>query len=184
MRNPLGQYYVCGLCPHLPVYLAATTNMHMNQDTSTHNTAITSSIHIDPCLYIVISPPSLPPHSPLTIRRFDPQRVVQQLRACGILETVQISAAGFPSRWLYEEFFERYRCLLPSGQVRRDDCQLMSHYILDATIQVYRRLVCKQRKVKSSDGLCFFAILPMQDKNKYQYGKTKIFFRAGQVINP
>ncbi len=29
---------------------------------------------------------------------FDPHRAVQQLRACGVLETIRISAAGFPSR--------------------------------------------------------------------------------------
>lgn len=28
----------------------------------------------------------------------DTQRVVQQLRACGVLETIRISAAGYPSR--------------------------------------------------------------------------------------
>lgn len=30
--------------------------------------------------------------------RFDPKRAVQQLRACGVLETIRISAAGYPSR--------------------------------------------------------------------------------------
>lgn len=30
---------------------------------------------------------------------FDPTRAIQQLRACGVLETVRISAAGYPSRW-------------------------------------------------------------------------------------
>lgn len=29
---------------------------------------------------------------------FDPKRAIQQLRACGVLETVRISAAGYPSR--------------------------------------------------------------------------------------
>ena len=29
---------------------------------------------------------------------FDPMRAIQQLRACGVLETVRISAAGYPSR--------------------------------------------------------------------------------------
>ena len=29
---------------------------------------------------------------------FDKKRAVQQLRACGVLETVRISAAGYPSR--------------------------------------------------------------------------------------
>ena len=32
---------------------------------------------------------------------FDPKRAVQQLRACGVLETVRISAAGYPSRFTY-----------------------------------------------------------------------------------
>ncbi|OPJ85916.1 hypothetical protein AV530_018221 [Patagioenas fasciata monilis] len=31
--------------------------------------------------------------------KFDPKRAVQQLRACGVLETIRISAAGFPSRY-------------------------------------------------------------------------------------
>lgn len=30
---------------------------------------------------------------------FDPKRAVQQLRACGVLETIRISAAGYPSRY-------------------------------------------------------------------------------------
>lgn len=30
---------------------------------------------------------------------YNPQRAVQQLRACGVLETIRISAAGFPSRY-------------------------------------------------------------------------------------
>ena len=29
---------------------------------------------------------------------YDAQRIVQQLRACGVLETIRISAAGYPSR--------------------------------------------------------------------------------------
>ena len=34
--------------------------------------------------------------------RFDEKRAVQQLRACGVLETIRISAAGFPSRWAWQ----------------------------------------------------------------------------------
>ena len=30
----------------------------------------------------------------------DSQYVVSQLRACGVLETIQISAAGFPTKWV------------------------------------------------------------------------------------
>lgn len=39
---------------------------------------------------------------------FSPQQVLGQLRACGVLETIRISCAGYPTRWVYEEFAERY----------------------------------------------------------------------------
>ncbi|KAJ8247860.1 hypothetical protein GJAV_G00251360 [Gymnothorax javanicus] len=84
---------------------------------------------------------------------FDPKRAVQQLRACGVLETIRISAAGFPSRWTYQEFFSRYRVLMKQKDVQTD-----------------RRLTCRKVLEKL-----------VQDKDKYQFGKTKIFFRAGQV---
>ena len=39
--------------------------------------------------------------------KFTPQQVLSQLRACGVLETIRISCAGYPTRWTYEEFAER-----------------------------------------------------------------------------
>ncbi|XP_024911236.1 unconventional myosin-Va isoform X6 [Cynoglossus semilaevis] len=84
---------------------------------------------------------------------FDPKRAVQQLRACGVLETIRISAAGFPSRWTYQEFFSRYRVLMKQKDVLAD-----------------KKLTCKNVLEKL-----------VQDQDKYQFGKTKIFFRAGQV---
>uniref|UniRef100_A0A3Q3VV77 Unconventional myosin-Va n=1 Tax=Mola mola TaxID=94237 RepID=A0A3Q3VV77_MOLML len=84
---------------------------------------------------------------------FDPKRAVQQLRACGVLETIRISAAGFPSRWTYQEFFSRYRVLMKQKDVLSD-----------------KKLTCKNVLEKL-----------VQDQDKYQFGKTKIFFRAGQV---
>ncbi|XP_037395626.1 unconventional myosin-Va isoform X2 [Pygocentrus nattereri] len=84
---------------------------------------------------------------------FDPKRAVQQLRACGVLETIRISAAGFPSRWTYQEFFSRYRVLMKQKDVLPD-----------------KKMTCKNVLEKL-----------VQDPDKYQFGKTKIFFRAGQV---
>ncbi|XP_058485353.1 unconventional myosin-Va isoform X4 [Solea solea] len=84
---------------------------------------------------------------------FDPKRAVQQLRACGVLETIRISAAGFPSRWTYQEFFSRYRVLMKQKDVLSD-----------------KKLTCRNVLEKL-----------VQDQDKYQFGKTKIFFRAGQV---
>jgi len=84
----------------------------------------------------------------------DSHRGVQQLRACGVLETVRISAAGYPSRWTYYDFYVRYRVLCHSKDVRHDD-------------------------YKSTCGNIVAKLI--QDADKYQYGKNKIFFRAGQV---
>ncbi|XP_042351953.1 unconventional myosin-Va-like [Plectropomus leopardus] len=83
----------------------------------------------------------------------DPVRAVQQLRACGILETIRISAAGFPSRWTYQEFFSRYRVLMKQKDVLSD-----------------RKQTCKNLLEKL-----------IKDQNQFQFGKNKIFFRAGQV---
>jgi myosin-5 len=38
---------------------------------------------------------------------FEPSQVLSQLRACGVLETIRISCAGYPSRWTFAEFAER-----------------------------------------------------------------------------
>uniref|UniRef100_A0A3Q1F1P5 Unconventional myosin-Va-like n=1 Tax=Acanthochromis polyacanthus TaxID=80966 RepID=A0A3Q1F1P5_9TELE len=81
----------------------------------------------------------------------DPVRAVQQLRACGILETIRISAAGFPSRWTYQEFFSRYRVLMKRMDALPD-----------------KKQTCKN-------------LLEKLINEKYQFGKNKIFFRAGQV---
>ncbi|XP_061532001.1 unconventional myosin-Va-like isoform X3 [Phycodurus eques] len=83
----------------------------------------------------------------------DPLRAVQQLRACGILDTIRISAAGFPSRWTYQEFFCRYRVLMKQKDVLPDG-----------------KLTCQNLLKKL-----------IRDQNLYQFGKNKIFFRAGQV---
>ncbi|CAG0903293.1 unnamed protein product, partial [Darwinula stevensoni] len=85
---------------------------------------------------------------------FDPKRAVQQLRACGVLETVRISAAGFPSRWTYPEFFWRYRVLIKTKDIKRSDLPATCAKIIQGIIQ---------------------------DEDKYKFGKTKLFLRAGQL---
>ncbi|XP_077202885.1 unconventional myosin-Vb isoform X2 [Paroedura picta] len=86
---------------------------------------------------------------------FDPKRAVQQLRACGVLETIRISAAGYPSRWTYHDFFNRYRVLMKKS---------------DLSKKADKKAICK-------------TVLEnlIKDPDKFQFGRTKIFFRAGQV---
>ncbi|XP_075442311.1 unconventional myosin-Vb isoform X2 [Ascaphus truei] len=85
---------------------------------------------------------------------FDPKRAVQQLRACGVLETIRISAAGYPSRWTYLDFFNRYRVLMKKKDISQRDKKLLCKTLLENLIK---------------------------DPDKIQFGRTKIFFRAGQV---
>lgn len=69
---------------------------------------------------------------------YNPVRAVQQLRACGVLETIRISAAGFPSQRTYNEFFLRYRCLCKFKDIRRDDLKETSRRILRRFANFYR----------------------------------------------
>ncbi|GMT31763.1 hypothetical protein PFISCL1PPCAC_23060, partial [Pristionchus fissidentatus] len=85
---------------------------------------------------------------------FEPKRAIQQLRACGVLETVRISAAGYPSRWSYEDFGKRYRVLYPEGRAMWRDYP---------------------RKFASA------ACAKHLEEVKFALGKTQIYFRAGQV---
>ncbi|KAG1754199.1 myosin 5 [Suillus lakei] len=89
---------------------------------------------------------------------FTPSQVLGQLRACGVLETIRISCAGYPSRWTYEEFAERYYMLVPSTDwqpmIQRLELRPLCSLILEKTIN---------------------------DPDKYQGGLTKIFFRAGML---
>uniref|UniRef100_A0A8D0BVC4 Unconventional myosin-X-like n=1 Tax=Salvator merianae TaxID=96440 RepID=A0A8D0BVC4_SALMN len=43
---------------------------------------------------------------------FNPDVVLKQLRYSGMLETVKVRRAGFPVRWLFQDFFHRYKMLL------------------------------------------------------------------------
>lgn len=90
--------------------------------------------------------------------QFEGPMVLSQLRACGVLETVRISCAGYPTRWTYEEFALRYYMLVPSTQWTAEIREMA-----DA-------ILTKALGANSGDG-----------SDKYQLGLTKIFFRAGML---
>jgi myosin heavy subunit len=88
---------------------------------------------------------------------FEPNMVLSQLRACGVLETIRISCAGYPSRWTFEDFADRFYALVNSQYWDPNlspDINKLCRVILDKYIT---------------------------DSDKFQIGLTKIFFRAGQV---
>ncbi|KAL7048410.1 hypothetical protein ACKWTF_003346 [Chironomus riparius] len=86
--------------------------------------------------------------------KWEAQKIVQQLRACGVLETVRISAAGFPSRWAYDDFYDRYRLLCRRAE------------IVDWNTKATCTNIVRNWLI---------------DEEKYRFGHTQIFFRAGQV---
>uniref|UniRef100_A0A670KCS6 Myosin VC n=1 Tax=Podarcis muralis TaxID=64176 RepID=A0A670KCS6_PODMU len=67
---------------------------------------------------------------------FDSKRVVQQLRACGVLETIRISAQSYPSRWTYIEFYSRYRILMSQHELSLTDKKQICKIVLQRLIQV------------------------------------------------
>lgn len=96
--------------------------------------------------------------------KFDPLMVLSQLRACGVLETIKISCAGFPTRWTYEEFGNRYHILLHSSEYE----ELLNGNADQESI----RTICNSILQKTVD-----------DESKYQLGLTKIFFKAGMLAH-
>ncbi|EXJ80274.1 hypothetical protein A1O1_08416 [Capronia coronata CBS 617.96] len=90
--------------------------------------------------------------------KFEGPMVLSQLRACGVLETVRISTAGYPTRWTYEEFALRYYMLCPSSEWTTEIRQMAQNILIKALGQTAH-----------------------EKADKYQLGLTKIFFRAGML---
>ena len=103
---------------------------------------------------------------------------MQQLRACGVSKTIRISAAGFPSRKTYGDFFLRYRCLCKFKEIRRDDLTETRRRILSKTVafSIDNAIVTSARD--RSRRKCFRYI---KDENKFKFGKMKDLFPAGPV---
>lgn len=90
----------------------------------------------------------------LFLQLFDRDLCFRQLRYSGMMETARIRQAGYPIRYTYMEFFQRYR-------------------YIDKSITVDDKAEAK----KATEKICA-AIL---NKNKdYQFGLTKIFLKEVQ----
>lgn len=83
--------------------------------------------------------------------------VLEQIRACGILSTIKVSMAGFPGKILYTDFAERYWTLHS---------------------QAYDQFIKKGGN--DLKGFCEAAVKKyIEDPVQFQFGKTKLFLRAG-----
>ncbi|QPG76977.1 hypothetical protein FOA43_004371 [Brettanomyces nanus] len=91
---------------------------------------------------------------------FDSLMVLSQLRACGVLETIKISCAGFPSRSTYLDFLINFAVLLPSTEREK-----------------FLRGEASEAEAKEATRMLLAG--EIMDNHKYQAGKTKVFFKAG-----
>ena len=132
---------------------------------------------------------------------FDKKRAVQQLRACGVLETVRISAAGYPSRWDYFDinpstvnlvFLYTHSFAYPYFQHQvtlgysKDEFRVQTLICRWTYYDFYvrYRVLCRSQDVAKGNhrNTCENIVARLiQDPDKYQFGKNKLFFRAGQV---
>ncbi|KAL3154153.1 hypothetical protein ABBQ32_013677 [Trebouxia sp. C0010 RCD-2024] len=85
---------------------------------------------------------------------FDAGLVLHQLRCCGVLEVTRIARAGYPTRYLHQEFADRYGVLLtPKARGKAKGGALD---MCKALLEEFR-----------------------VEGSMYQMGRTRIFFRAG-----
>ncbi|XP_030290252.1 unconventional myosin-VIIa [Sparus aurata] len=83
---------------------------------------------------------------------FDRELCIRQLRYSGMMETIRIRKAGYPVRYTFEEFLQRYRVLLKT-------------YICDPKIE---------SKQKCCESICESVLTEEED---WKTGKTKIFLK-------
>ncbi|KAJ2453733.1 Myosin type-2 heavy chain 1 [Coemansia sp. RSA 2336] len=98
--------------------------------------------------------------------KFEAPMVLSQLRSCGVIETIRISKAGYPSRVPIRTFNERYRVLLSDSAAAAGKQEVVENG-KDVSAEEHR--TCR---------LILSTCLP--DQAQYQIGLTKVFFRAGQ----
>jgi len=93
----------------------------------------------------------------------DPFLVMHQLTCNGVLEGIRICRKGYPNRIIYNDFRTRYTILAPKESV--------------AAMKKVKRPVTEEKKNIAATHAVMDKINLVGDK--FQYGHTKIFFRAG-----
>lgn len=72
--------------------------------------------------------PSLIPICCFLPQLFDRELCVRQLRYSGMMETIRIRRAGYPIRYTFVEFVDRYRVLMPGVKPAYKQVHVSSHY--------------------------------------------------------
>lgn len=120
------------------------------------------------------------------------KRLTEQLRYGGVLEAVRVARAGYPVRMIHQEFFQRYRMLLPAVQedvlpwsMEGHEAQKLCVKLLDECLAEGARNTGKKMDPKEAGISRFEKIRRMQHqpdpmqfpKTDVQLGLTKVFMR-------
>ncbi|XP_051523394.1 unconventional myosin-XIX [Myxocyprinus asiaticus] len=106
---------------------------------------------------------------PLTFKK---EEVITQLEACGIVETINISAAGFPIRIPFGSFLQRYGLItntkLASQMIGEDNIKLSDQAVLGSAVKNVLSVVLRRHTLNST---------PSHDDNNNMAhcGRTKVF---------
>ncbi|GBG31775.1 Myosin-6 [Hondaea fermentalgiana] len=68
---------------------------------------------------------------------FEGRKCLEQLRASGVFEAVEIRKTGYPFRLFHEEFAARYRCINVGYAYSHEDPKLLCREILEASPQAF-----------------------------------------------
>ncbi|XP_051903351.1 unconventional myosin-XIX [Hippocampus zosterae] len=105
---------------------------------------------------------------------FKKEEVIMQLEACGIVETIHISAAGFPIRIPFKCFIQRYGCIL-------------KHSSFQSEVENHVKASCDHdmdlREVQRILGLAFQhpAHIRRESKSLVHCGRTKVFLTQSML---
>ncbi|KAE8287982.1 Unconventional myosin-XIX [Larimichthys crocea] len=113
-----------------------------------------------------------PECKPLTFKK---EEVIVQLEACGIVETIHISAAGFPIRIPFKDFVQRYALITKYSNVKsgshRVDVKAASNNVLRQEVEKLLRVTLQRRKAFDLSHN-----LGSEKQNSWVHcGKTKVF---------
>ncbi|KAG8008254.1 Unconventional myosin-XIX [Nibea albiflora] len=113
-----------------------------------------------------------PECKPLTFKK---EEVITQLEACGIVETIHISAAGFPIRIPFKDFIQRYALITKYSNVKSGshhvEVKAASNNFLRQEVEKLLRVVLQRRKAFDLSHN-----LGSEKQNSWVHcGKTKVF---------
>ena len=132
-------------------------------------TSLLGTLKATQCHYIRC----IKPNAGMLPDAFAGKYVLQQLKACGIIETIHISAAGYPSRWSFKEFVERYAMLLGEEEGGVEE---------GGAPRAKRRPDERDNGPEDPRPQCqrIFERLGISGES-FQLGKSRVFMRIGQI---